>query len=430
MRYFVLFCVCWGLLSACGGGSSDQTQALAFDPFVDQYDAHAYNVGVFPLYPYRRDSDLLAVEQINASGGVLGKRLNIVSVSFQVPDAFETIDIQDTARRMIEDYDMQLLSTGSSFVTLKLAEITVPRDKVLLLDSATSPTISTLEDNDLVYRMPPSDAFAGQVLANLAWETGAQQCSTVFVSGDSYGESLSAEFKQAFEQLGGRIGAEIALPQDQTTGFAAFFPQLYQVGTDCVLPALLRSTTAANLINESGGVGFQGAYFFSDAAFAEGFIASIANPDQLQNSLAVTSGFGLRNSSEYLYFADLYRSHFGNEPRNYAAHAFDLVMVAALAIERAGREHNTDNPTGLMLRDSLRAVMNPPGTAIGPSQIARGLELLRQGEEVDFHGATNASMAWDANGDVAGEIVYDVYKYSSAEQDMIPERQVVIERDF
>jgi len=429
MKKFVLFFFCM-LLAACGGGSSDQEQVLEFNPFVDQYDANAYNLGMFPLYPYRRDSDLLAIEQINASGGVLGKRLNIVSVAFQVPDAFETIDIQETARRMIEDYNIQVLSTGSSFVTLKLAEITIPREKVLLLDSATSPTITHLADNDLVFRLPPSDAFAGQVLANLARENGAQQCSTVFVNGDSYGESLGSEFKRAFEQLGGRISAEIALPQDQTTGFVEFFPQIYQTGTDCVLPALLRSTTTANLINESVGLNFQGAYFFSDAAFAEGFIKSIANPDQLQNSLAVTPGFGLRNAPEYLYFVDLYRNVFGGEARNYAAHAFDLIMVAALAIERAGRENATDNPNGLMVRDSLRAVMNPPGIPIGPSQIARGLELLRQGEEVDFHGATNASMAWDTNGDVAGEIVYDVYQYSPVAQDMIPKRQFVIERSF
>ncbi len=166
--------------------------------------------------------------------------------------------------------------------------------------------------------MPPSDAFAGQVLANLAWETGARQCSTVFVSGDSYGESLSAEFVIAFQRLGGRISAEIAVPQEQTTGFAEFFRQIYQVGTDCVLPALLRSTSAANLMNESARVAFQGAYFFSDAAFAEGFINSIANPDQLQNSLAVTSGFGSHDAAEYVYFVDLYRSRFASEPRNLA----------------------------------------------------------------------------------------------------------------
>ncbi len=417
-------------LSACGGGSSDNTQTLAFDPFVDQYDANSYNMGLFPLYPYRRDSSLLAIEQINASGGVLEQPLNLVSVSFQIPDAFETIDLQDTARRMIEDYQIQLLATGSSFVALKLAEITVPRQKILLADSATSPSLTTLEDDDLVFRIPPSDAFAGQVLAALAWASGAQTCSTVFIDGDSYGASLSDEFNKEFTQLGGKISAQVALPQEQSTGFSAFFPQIYATGTDCVLPALLRSTTAATLINESVSVGFQGAYFFSDAAFAQGFIDSIADPDRLQGSFAVTPGFGLQEAPEYLYFVDLYRSRFGSEPRNYAAHAFDMMMVASLAIERAGRENATHHPDGVMLRDSLRAVMNPPGTPIGPSQIATGLELLRNGDEVDFHGATNAAMAWDENGDVAGQIVYDVYQYSATARDMVPNRQFVIERSF
>lgn len=414
------------LLSACGGGDADTP--LAFDPFADQYDASAYNIGIFPLYPYRLNANLLAAQQVNASGGLLnGRRLNLVAASFQTVDAFETIDIEGTARRMLEDYGFSTLVTGSSYVLLKLAELTVPAGAVLLGDSATSPSITALDDRDLVFRVPPSDAIAGQVLAELAWNDGARRCASVYTADDAYGAGLSAAFKQAFVALGGEVVSETALPKELSNDFVSYFPAIFGAQPDCVFPPLLRSTTAANLVNEATTTQFNGFYLFSDAAFAEGFTTSIANPDSLRGSIAVTPGFGLRGSPEFEQFVANYRAQYAQEPLNYTVHAYDLMMVLALAIERAGREFQTDNPDGLMIRDSLRAVMNPPGTRIGPSQIAEGLALLRAGQEVDFFGASNLAMSWDANGDIAGQPVYDVYRYSEAARGLALTTQVSIE---
>ncbi len=412
------------ILSACGGG---EDTPLSFDPFIDQFDPNAYNLGFFPLYPYRRDAKLLAVEQINAIGGILGgKRLNIVAANFQTADAFEVIDIQATARKMIEEYNIPIIGSGSSYVVKKLAEITVPHQTLLVGDSSTSPSITDLDDNDLVFRVPPSDLFAAQVLAELVWQAGARTCSSLYTETDSYGAGLTQAFAESFSAKGGVLLNNVALPKNLTTGFGAYLPGIYTAQPDCVFPVLLRSTTTANFINEAASIDFKGFYIFSDAALAAGFTESIANSDNLRGSMAATPGFGLRDSFEYQQFADLYQAQFQQTALNFSAHAYDLIMVLSLAIERAGVINNTDNPTGEMVRDSLRAVMNPPGEPIAPSQIARGLELIRQGVEVDFYGASNADMGWDNNGDVVGEPVYDVYHYSEITKALEQTQQIVI----
>lgn len=416
------------LLTACGGGSDDATEVLTFDPFVNQYDADAYNIGLFPLYSYRGDASLLAAQQINAAGGILGgQRINIISVFFQTVDAFEIVDVQAVAQQMIETYGIQMLATGSSYIFLKLAEITIPHQALLLSDSATSPAITRLEDNDLAFRLPPSDVIAGKVLAELAWNDGARYCSVLFTENEAYGQGLSSAFSQAFQDLGGTILASVVIPQDVSNDFSPYFNDLLGKNPDCVFPALLRSTTVANLVNEAASLYTSGFYVFSDAAFAQGFVESIARPEVLSGSIAVTPGFGLRDSPEYLAFASTYRAQYGQEPLNFSAHAYDMIFVMALAAERAGIQNQTNRPTTAMIHDSLRAIMNPPGTAVSPSRIAEALALLRAGEEINFFGASNPDMGWDTQGDVAGQPVYDVYRYDASSQSLQAALQMVID---
>jgi len=412
------------LLTGCNS-SGGAEKSLTFDPFSDQFNANAYNIGVFPLYPYRRDAGLLAIEQINNLGGVLGKSLNVVAVNFQTVDAFEVVDTEATAKRMMDDYNIQVITTGSSYVSLKLANLTVPRKALLLSNSATSPTLTYLEDNDFFFRMPPSDAVAGQVLAKLAWQNGAKTCVTLHVEQEAYGRELAAAFKDGFERLGGQV-SNVIIPIDMTVGFGDYFTDIYGQQPDCFFPILLRSTTLANLVNESASAYFNGFYIFSDAALADGFENSIADKNQLLNSFAVTPGVGLQGEFEYEAFVQAYYQQFQKDPLNYTVHQYDLIMVLSLAIERAGLKNQTDNPTGEMVRDSLRAVINPPGTPVTPTTIAEGLALLRAGQDVDFQGASNTEAGWDENGDIIGLPVYNVYRFSEHEQHFVSENQITL----
>ena len=108
-----------------------------------------------------------------------------------------------------------------------------------------------------------------------------------------------------------------------------------------------------------------------------------------------------------IFFDASYRQQFATEPDGFDVNGYDFAMVTAMAIEHAGLVNNTDNPTGLMIRDSLRTVMNPPGQAIGPSDIAEALQLIRSGQDVDYVGGYGAN-DWDVNGDISGEITYNV----------------------
>ena len=73
------------------------------------------------------------------------------------------------------------------------------------------------------------------------------------------------------------------------------------------------------------------------------------------------------------------------------------MAIFGLAIEAAG----SDDPVAI--RDAMRAVAGPPGVEVGPgeAEIARALELLRDGQEINYQGASGP-VDLDENGDVSG----------------------------
>ena len=67
--------------------------------------------------------------------------------------------------------------------------------------------------------------------------------------------------------------------------------------------------------------------------------------------------------------------------------------MLALAIEQA------DTDDSVAVRDELRSVANPPGEVVGPGDVARALELVREGKDINYEGAAG-SIDFDARGDV------------------------------
>ena len=80
----------------------------------------------------------------------------------------------------------------------------------------------------------------------------------------------------------------------------------------------------------------------------------------------------------------------------YTKETYDAVLAIALAAQAAG------SMDGTAIRDRLREIGSPPGQVVQatPEGIAEALELLADGEEIDYEGVA-VSADWDANGDLS-----------------------------
>jgi ABC-type branched-subunit amino acid transport system substrate-binding protein len=159
----------------------------------------------------------LALNEINAAGGILGQPIEFKQADSQTSP---TVAV-DAARQLVEsDKVSAVIGSLSSGVTLAVAEgVTIPDKVILISPASTSPALTSLEDDDMVFRTTLSDAAQGPVLAELAQELGYKTVSTMYVN-NAYGQGLSEEFTKAFEAAGGTVLAQVPHEQEQASYLA------------------------------------------------------------------------------------------------------------------------------------------------------------------------------------------------------------------
>ncbi len=390
------------LLTGCNSDT-----AVTSDIVTPQFEPQSINIGYLMGTPvHLRNTSLLAVEKINQAGGVLGQNFNVVILQS------ENAEVSGAkAITLMDDFQVPLIMVTTSSRSLAVAEQAVPRNVVVLSETASSPLLTDYVDNDYLFRMAPSDVHQGRVLAQLAMGEGAQTAVMVINADDVYGSGLAGEFAAEFTRLGGELTELVEIPEDVLTGFGDTIPGVFATSPDVVIVALLGGAVSAQFINESIGQNFAGLYLLPDGGVGSDFTDNLASVDLIKKAIGVSPGFGVESNPQFTAFRDSYLATFGLAHQQFDTNVYDATMVAALALEHAGHANNTTNPSGAMVRQSMRAVMNPPGKQLGPSQIEEALTLIKNGEAVDYVGAYSA-VDFDDAGDLAGTLVYDIHLLS------------------
>ena len=168
---------------------------------------------------------------------------------------------------------------------------------LVISESATSPSLSTFQDDDFLFRLAPSDIYQGRVLAELACNKTAKNAVIVINQGDIFGIDLAEQFRLNFEQLGGTVMQVVANPDTVETDFSAYLDAIYGASPDVIMNAMLLPEFADNLINAAIQTPFNGFYLFPDIiAGKTEFVNKLVDLDQVDGALGASSGFGLIGS--------------------------------------------------------------------------------------------------------------------------------------
>lgn len=387
-----------------------------------QHEEQSINIGyLVGSVVHLRNSALLAKQQINDVGGVMDRPFNPIILQSENADVSA-----QKALELMDNYDINLIMVTTSSRTLAVAEQAVPREVVVLSETATSPLLTDAQDNDYLFRTAPSDIYQGRMLAELAWQEGASSASMIVNEQDPYGLGLAQQFDKVFKALGGQSLNVIEIPESDGFDFHQHITLAHANGPDTVILALINGPNNAQFVNESIGFGFAGFYLLPDVAVGSDFTQNLASIDLIQNGIGVSPSFGVQSNPEFAYFAQSYLQTYGLAHQRFDANVYDATMISALAIQHAATQNNTEQPSGMMIRQSMRAVMNPPGIEIGPTQIGHALELIRQGEDIDYIGAYS-KIDFDQNGDLAGTLVYDIHRFDPERGILSVQQQLFIE---
>ena len=338
----------------------------------------------------------LVLDLINESGGVNGKRLEAIH-----RDSGTSVQLGTDAASALVNVDRVPVIIGAvaSGVTLAVAEsVTIPQGVLLVSPASSSNAFTTLDDDDLVFRTSVSDAVKGVVAARLAREIGYETVATTYIN-NAYGVSVSEVFAEHFEMLGGEVTDQISHEIGQPT-YTSELRKAANGSPDALVPIGYTETLQIMLREAVEGGYSEEFLFFSPAYFQSLFDA--VGVEYFEDSYGITPGAPLTPARQWFFDTYVERKD-GNINIPLMSEVFDATMLVALAIEKA----DSEDPKAI--RDALREVSRPPGEKVGPQDIERALELIRNGEDIDYVGAAG-DLNFDENGDVQGTI--EIWKVS------------------
>ena len=327
----------------------------------------------------------LAVQHLNAAGGVFGQ-----PVEFVVGDS--TLDPEKAvaeARRLVEEGSVHaLVGPTSSANALAVAEqVSGPAGIPTVSPSATSPALTLVNDGDFFFRTTLSDGAQGPVLARVAREQGFENVGVLYRN-DPYGVGLFESFRDAWT---GPITA-VAVEGGQES----YLPELRRSAEDgaSALVLLTFESEGAVILREAIDSGLYTRFAFGDAVKSPDLVQGIGG-DRL-GGMYGTAGASAPDNPSAASWDAAYAAEYGAPPAfAYTRETYDAAIALALAAQAA------NSVDGTAIRDELRAVGSAPGDRVvpGTDSIAEGLRLLADGGEVNYDGAA-ATLDWDGNGEL------------------------------
>jgi branched-chain amino acid transport system substrate-binding protein len=328
----------------------------------------------------------LAVKEINEAGGVLGGPLELVVGDTQT----RAQPAIDAAMRLVSvDGVVGLLGALSSGNTIPVATTVAKPNRIPQISNAsTAPAITTLDDDDFLFRTAPSDAYQGVVLANLVESSGIGSVAVLYVNND-YGVGLAEAFE---ENYGGTVTSSAAFEPNK----ASYRGELQSIAggePEALLLIAYPDDGGLLILRQSLEEGFFDRFVFTDGMKTAQLVDDIGA--EFMNGMFGTAAASVESEAS-ARFAEAYEAEFGElPPLPYIDNAYDAAMIMALAIEQAG------SADGTAIRDALREVANAPGEVVGPGDFAKAKELIAAGTAINYEGAAG-SHDFDENGDVTG----------------------------
>jgi branched-chain amino acid transport system substrate-binding protein len=342
-----------------------------------------------PIY----DAARLAVRHVNGQGGILdGGILVMPSADTTCVDSSAATNGAD---RLINSENVTAIVGGlCSGATIAAANnVAVPASVVMISPASTSPAITELNDNDQVFRTPPSDSYQGEILARLLVNKGIQDVAVTYVNND-YGKGLADAFEAAFDSAGGMVMANEA-HEDGKADYRAEIASLASTGSQNLVVLAYADGSGQTILRQANESGNFVTYIGGDGMVGDGLVRAVG-ADVLEGMIATKPGTPDLPGSAV--FAELAAAVELDPNATFAGQSYDAAFIIALAIESMGE----DSREGLS--DHVRRVATAPGEVILPGEWSKARRLLASGQDINYEGATGQH-EFDVSGDVPGVIV-------------------------
>jgi branched-chain amino acid transport system substrate-binding protein len=378
------------------------TAAAALLAGAAQADDHAVKLGIIlgftgpieSLTPHMAAAAEMAMGEVTESGNLLdGMSVMPVRADSTCIDAGAA---SAAAERLITSDGVKgIMGADCSGVTgAILSNVALPNGVVMVSPSATSPALSTAEDNGLFFRTAPSDARQGEVMATILMERGMEEVALTYTNND-YGKGLADSFASAYEDKGGTITINTA-HEDGKADYSAEVGAMASAGGDLLVVAGYVDQGGSGVVRSALDTGAFDTFHFPDGMIGTALEENFG--DALDGSTGQLPGTDSPGGEKFVEMAgDSFDATSAFAPESYDAAA--LIMMA---MQAAGSVEPGD------YKDHVMDVANAPGEKIYPGELGKALEIIAGGGDVDYVGATAVELI--GPGESAGnyrEIIFE-----------------------
>jgi len=330
-----------GLALSCGAEKPTATQSIE----IGFFGALTGPQATFALSG--RNGAKLAIEEINRSGGVLGKKLELLVED----DRNEPSEAASAVSKLItQNHVVALIGENASSRSLAAAPIAQSYQVPMVSPSSTN--VEVTKKGDYIFRVCFIDPNQGKALALFARQTlHAQTAATLIDAKSDYSVGLAQAFRTEFTAQGGTIIAELKYAE----GDSDFHAQLtaIQAKRPDVLFVPGYYTDAGLIARQARGLGIQATLLGADGW---------DSPKLVEIGGAAVDGAYFSNhysvddpSPAVRTFVDAFQKAYGAEPDSIAALSYDAARLVADAIRRAG------STEGKRVRDALASTKDFSG---------------------------------------------------------------------
>jgi branched-chain amino acid transport system substrate-binding protein len=318
----------------------------------------------------------LAFSEASNSGNLLnGSKINVIRADSTCIDSAAATS---AAEGLVSQGVTAIMGADCSGVTgAILSNVAVPNGVPMISPSATSPGLTTAEDNGLFFRTAPSDARGGEVLADITADKGITSVAITYVNTD-YGVGLADVYEAAAKARGIEVTAKTAHEGDKAD-YSAEVGVLSSAGGDALAVIGYLDQGGNQIIQGSLDSGAFDTFVLSDGMIGDSLTDTFGSDlDGSFGSMPGSLGAGAQKFKEYAEAN-------GVNPSVYVGESYDAAALIVLAMALGGSDDSATVAANIM------KVANGPGEKIYAGELAKGLEYASAGFAIDYDGATDVN---------------------------------------
>jgi ABC-type branched-subunit amino acid transport system substrate-binding protein len=315
----------------------------------------------------------LAVEDINAAGGVLGA--DVVLEEGDSGDTNQDIANPEVDRLLAAGADAIIGAASSAVSKLVIDKIT-GNNVIHFSPANTSPDFTTYNDNGLYFRTAPSDLLQGKVLADQVLAEGNETVAVLYRQ-ESYGQGLADAFRENFEAAGGVVEPFTAYAVD-TENFDAEVEAVVAADTDAiVIIGFAESANILTTMHERGVGPTSDKNVWGVDGNIGGIGAELADPSIIAGMKGTEPSVDLSAISDFTGRLDgAYEGGVGGVFA-YGAETYDSIIIVALAALVAGTDDS------IAIAAEINGVTKDGETCTSFAECA---EIIANGGDPDYDG--------------------------------------------